>query len=153
MPSFKIHTYGCQMNVRDSELLARRLRAAGLEEAPSEDAADVVLVNSCSVREKAEEKADEDTDYSGCYHRYDGSVIEFVIDGLAAEGLIEVLLQLIARLGQARKEPAEETFLLFDRRNIVILLIIVVIFLVFFRFLRGLFLLSEPGERLFLHRF
>ena len=57
MASFSIHTYGCQMNVRDSELLARRLRAAGLEEAPSEDAADVVLVNSCSVREKAEEKA------------------------------------------------------------------------------------------------
>jgi hypothetical protein len=29
---------------------------------------------------KGEEKADEDTDYTGCYHTYDGSVIEFVID-------------------------------------------------------------------------
>lgn len=57
MPSFSIHTYGCQMNVRDSDLLARRLRAAGLAGAASEDEADVVLVNSCSVREKAEEKA------------------------------------------------------------------------------------------------
>ena len=57
MPTFSIHTYGCQMNVRDSELLARRLRAAGFSDAPSEDEADIVLVNSCSVREKAEEKA------------------------------------------------------------------------------------------------
>ena len=57
MPAFSIHTYGCQMNVRDSDLLARRLRAAGFSEAASEDEADVVLVNSCSVREKAEEKA------------------------------------------------------------------------------------------------
>ena len=57
MPTFSIHTYGCQMNVRDSELLARRLRAAGFADAPSEDEADIVLVNSCSVREKAEEKA------------------------------------------------------------------------------------------------
>ncbi len=57
MPSFSIHTYGCQMNVRDSEILARRLRAAGFSDAASEDEADVVLVNSCSVREKAEEKA------------------------------------------------------------------------------------------------
>ncbi len=54
MPAFSIHTYGCQMNVRDSELLARRLRAAGFADAPSEDEADVVLVNSFSVREKAE---------------------------------------------------------------------------------------------------
>ena len=57
MPSFSIHTYGCQMNVRDSDLLARRLRAAGFEEARSEDEAGIVIVNSCSVREKAEEKA------------------------------------------------------------------------------------------------
>jgi tRNA-2-methylthio-N6-dimethylallyladenosine synthase len=56
-PAFSIHTYGCQMNVRDSDLLARRLRAAGFAEAATEDEADVVLVNSCSVREKAEEKA------------------------------------------------------------------------------------------------
>ena len=55
--TFALHTYGCQMNVRDSDLIARRLRAAGLADAPSEDEADVVIVNSCSVREKAEEKA------------------------------------------------------------------------------------------------
>ncbi len=45
------------MNVRDSDLTARRMRAAGFADAPDEDVADVVIVNSCSVREKAEDKA------------------------------------------------------------------------------------------------
>lgn len=45
------------MNVRDSDLIARRLRAIGLAQAETEDEADVVIVNSCSVRAKAEDKA------------------------------------------------------------------------------------------------
>ncbi len=57
MPSFAIHTYGCQMNVRESEAAAKALLDAGLDQAPDEDAADVVLVNTCSVRGKAEDKA------------------------------------------------------------------------------------------------
>lgn len=56
-PTFAIHTYGCQMNVRDSDLLSRALRAAGCAEAREEGDADIVIVNSCSVRAKAEEKA------------------------------------------------------------------------------------------------
>lgn len=55
--TFYIHTYGCQMNVRDSEAAAALLVAAGLEQAASEDEAQLVIVNSCSVREKAEDKA------------------------------------------------------------------------------------------------
>ena len=54
---FLIHTYGCQMNVRDSEAVAALLVAAGHEEVATEDAADLVLINSCTVRQKAEEKA------------------------------------------------------------------------------------------------
>ena len=54
---FLIHTYGCQMNVRDSEAVAAMLVAAGHEEVVSEDAADLVIINSCTVRQKAEEKA------------------------------------------------------------------------------------------------
>ena len=57
MPSFSIHTYGCQMNVRESEAAARALLDAGLTQAPDEAAADVVIVNTCSVRGKAEDKA------------------------------------------------------------------------------------------------
>ena len=54
---FHIHTYGCQMNVRDSEAVAALLLAAGHERASGEADADVVIVNSCTVRQKAEEKA------------------------------------------------------------------------------------------------
>lgn len=55
--TFFIHTYGCQMNVRDSDAVAAELVAAGYEPAPDEESADVVIVNTCSVREKAEDKA------------------------------------------------------------------------------------------------
>ncbi len=51
-----IETYGCQMNVHDSERMAGLLEASGYTPAPSEDEADVVVINTCSVREKAEEK-------------------------------------------------------------------------------------------------
>jgi tRNA-2-methylthio-N6-dimethylallyladenosine synthase len=54
---FWIHTYGCQMNVRDSEAAAALLLAAGHEQAASEAEADLVIVNSCSIRAKAEDKA------------------------------------------------------------------------------------------------
>ena len=54
---FHIHTYGCQMNVRDSEAVEALMLAAGHERAAGEADADVVIVNSCTVRQKAEEKA------------------------------------------------------------------------------------------------
>ena len=54
---FHIHTYGCQMNVRDSEAVESMLVAAGHEKAAGEEDAELVIVNSCTVRQKAEEKA------------------------------------------------------------------------------------------------
>ena len=57
MMKFAIHTYGCQMNVRDSEAVEALMLAAGHEKAASEDDAEIVIVNSCTVRQKAEEKA------------------------------------------------------------------------------------------------
>ncbi|MEG1552065.1 MAG: tRNA (N6-isopentenyl adenosine(37)-C2)-methylthiotransferase MiaB [Kiritimatiellia bacterium] len=57
MQTFAFHTYGCQMNVRESEAAARALLDAGFLPAPTEEAADIVIVNSCSVRGKAEDKA------------------------------------------------------------------------------------------------
>ena len=57
MPTFAFHTYGCQMNVRESEAAARALLDAGHTQAPSEEEADIVIVNTCSVRGKAEDKA------------------------------------------------------------------------------------------------
>ena len=55
----KVHikTYGCQMNERDSEAVAALLAERGWVPAASEDEADVVLVNTCSIRDQAERKA------------------------------------------------------------------------------------------------
>ena len=57
MPSVYIKTYGCQMNERDSEAVAAQLVAKGYVLAASEAVADVVLLNTCSVRDAAEQKA------------------------------------------------------------------------------------------------
>lgn len=57
MPKVFLKTYGCQMNERDSEQVARMLVARGYEMTPSEREADVVLLNTCSVRDMAEQKA------------------------------------------------------------------------------------------------
>ena len=57
MPSVFIKTYGCQMNVRDSEQVARDLAGRGYDLVEREDHADVVLLNTCSVRDMAEQKA------------------------------------------------------------------------------------------------
>ena len=57
MPSVYIKTYGCQMNERDSEAVAAQLVAKGYTLAASEHVADVVLLNTCSVRDNAEQKA------------------------------------------------------------------------------------------------
>jgi tRNA-2-methylthio-N6-dimethylallyladenosine synthase len=57
MPSVFIKTYGCQMNERDSEAVAAQLVAKGYSLASSEATADVVLLNTCSVRDTAEQKA------------------------------------------------------------------------------------------------
>jgi len=57
MPKFFIKTYGCQMNERDSEQVAHSLIARGYERADSEQEADVVLLNTCSVRDTADQKA------------------------------------------------------------------------------------------------
>ncbi|MEY2558794.1 MAG: tRNA-2-methylthio-N6-dimethylallyladenosine synthase [Verrucomicrobiota bacterium] len=57
MPKFFIKTYGCQMNERDSEQVAHSLVARGYERAAHETDADVVLLNTCSVRDMADQKA------------------------------------------------------------------------------------------------
>src|SRR2546423_1221368 len=57
MPKFFIKTYGCQMNERDSEQVAHSLIERGYERAKNELDADVVLLNTCSVRDMADQKA------------------------------------------------------------------------------------------------
>ena len=57
MPRVFIKTYGCQMNERDSEQVSRMLIARGYQMTGNEQEADVVLLNTCSVRDMAEQKA------------------------------------------------------------------------------------------------
>lgn len=57
MPKFFIKTYGCQMNERDSEQVAHSLIERGYEPVAHEAEADVVLLNTCSVRDMADQKA------------------------------------------------------------------------------------------------
>jgi tRNA-2-methylthio-N6-dimethylallyladenosine synthase len=52
-----IKTYGCQMNERDSEAVACKLKARGYQVVDNEQIADIVLLNTCSVRDQAEQKA------------------------------------------------------------------------------------------------
>ena len=56
LPRFHVWTLGCQMNRSDSEEMAGRLLAAGCAEAPSLDEADLVVINTCAIREGAEQK-------------------------------------------------------------------------------------------------
>lgn len=62
MKKLFIETYGCQMNVADSEVVASIMKMAGYELCESADEADAVFLNTCSVRENAESKI---------YHRLD----------------------------------------------------------------------------------
>ena len=54
--SVYVETYGCQMNVSDSELILGRLAADGYSEAATPDAADVILLNTCAIRDHAEQR-------------------------------------------------------------------------------------------------
>src|SRR5256885_1954896 len=56
MPRLYLETFGCQMNVLDSDLVLSQLRAHGYNQTDERDAADVVIYNTCSVREHAEQK-------------------------------------------------------------------------------------------------
>ena len=53
---FHIETYGCQMNVADSEVVAAILTAKGFEHIKDKNEADIILVNTCSIRENAEQR-------------------------------------------------------------------------------------------------
>ena len=55
-PTVYIETYGCQMNVSDSELMLGKLAASGYRQVDVPDAADVILVNTCAIRDHAEQR-------------------------------------------------------------------------------------------------
>src|SRR4051812_24174278 len=56
MKSFHVTTFGCQMNEHDSERMKGMLESLGYAEAPQREDADLILFNTCSIREKADER-------------------------------------------------------------------------------------------------
>ncbi len=55
-PTYAVTTFGCQMNVHDSQRMDEVMSSAGFARAEGEEDADIVILNTCSVREKAEQK-------------------------------------------------------------------------------------------------
>ena len=54
--TYSVRTYGCQLNESDSEKLCGMLESVGLKESPSDEVADVIVFNTCAIRENAEDR-------------------------------------------------------------------------------------------------
>jgi tRNA-2-methylthio-N6-dimethylallyladenosine synthase len=80
--TFKIKSFGCQMNVYDGERMAELLGAEGMTEAAEREDADLVVLNTCHIREKAAEKAYSDI---GRLRREDGSKPLIALAGCVAQ--------------------------------------------------------------------
>jgi tRNA-2-methylthio-N6-dimethylallyladenosine synthase len=80
--TFKIKNFGCQMNVYDGERMAELLGAQGMSPAAESDDADLVVLNTCHIREKAAEKAYSDV---GRLRREDGSKPLIALAGCVAQ--------------------------------------------------------------------
>src|SRR4051794_4065855 len=80
--TFKIKSFGCQMNVYDGERMAELLAGEGMAAAAEGEDADLVVLNTCHIREKAAEKAYSDV---GRLTREDGSRPLIALAGCVAQ--------------------------------------------------------------------
>src|SRR5512135_3284294 len=91
-PKVYVETYGCQMNVADSDLIGSVLATAGYATAERADQADVIVINTCAVREKAEERVLARAQELGAHKKKrPGTVLAIV--GCMAEHLKEGLAE------------------------------------------------------------
>src|ERR1700742_1223798 len=68
--TFYLETFGCQMNVHDSEKVIGTLTQQGYQQVETEEAADLILYNTCSIRDKAEQKVFHRlNDYKALYRK------------------------------------------------------------------------------------
>ncbi len=91
-PRVYVETYGCQMNVADSDMLVGLLGDAGFRRARSVDDADIVIVNTCAVREKAEDRVLQRAAELGALKRKRGGLAIGIV-GCMAEHLKDSLLE------------------------------------------------------------
>jgi tRNA-2-methylthio-N6-dimethylallyladenosine synthase len=125
LAKYLIETFGCQMNEHDSERMAGLLEQAGYERTTDDGDADVIVINTCSVREKAEEKLytrlgeirvmGEETGsrpvvaVAGCVAQQEGESLLTrtnggVIDVLIGTQALKKLPMLVAEVGGRRSE-------------------------------------------------
>jgi tRNA-2-methylthio-N6-dimethylallyladenosine synthase len=91
-PRVYVETYGCQMNVADSDLIGSVLADAGYAASRSADDADVIVVNTCAIREKAEDRViARANELAALKRRRPGTVLAIV--GCMAEHLKERLAE------------------------------------------------------------
>lgn len=91
--SVYLETYGCQMNVSDSEIVASVLRNAGFGLTHNEAEADVVLLNTCAIRENAEQKVRRRLDALRADKRRNRPDLKLGVLGCMAERLRHKLLE------------------------------------------------------------
>ncbi|MSO30579.1 MAG: tRNA (N6-isopentenyl adenosine(37)-C2)-methylthiotransferase MiaB [Acidobacteria bacterium] len=90
---YLIETYGCQMNVHDSERMAGLLDEAGYEPTVEDAEADVIVINTCSVRERAEEKLYTRLGELRVLHEETGKKAVVAVAGCVAQQEGEALLK------------------------------------------------------------
>ena len=88
-----IETYGCQMNVADSEIIAAQMQLAGYQLTDQIDEADAVLINTCSVRDNAEQRIIHRLDNLNGQRRRSGHPQIVGVLGCMAERVQETLIQ------------------------------------------------------------
>jgi len=88
-----LETYGCQMNVSDSEIVASVLQASGYGLTQEESEADIVLINTCAIRENAEQKVRKRLSMLRADKRDRGRDLTLGVLGCMAERLREKLLE------------------------------------------------------------
>ena len=92
MKKLLIETYGCQMNVADSEVVASVMQMAGYEVTDDIDAADAVFLNTCSVRDNAEQKIVHRLEALNALRRQRGGALIIGVLGCMAERVQQELL-------------------------------------------------------------
>ena len=89
----RIETYGCQMNVADSEVVAAVMAMAGYDTTDSDEEAAAVLLNTCSIRDNAEQKIFSRLAYWNARRRKSGRNIIIGVIGCMAERMREELIR------------------------------------------------------------
>lgn len=104
-----LETYGCQMNVSDSEIVLGVLNANGYGAAGSADDADVILLNTCAIRDNAEKKIHERLAHLKSYKKRNPHLVVGILgcmaERLRTKLLDEELVDLVAGPDEYRKVP------------------------------------------------